>query len=100
MKDIVNKINESKNNLLSEIQNESSTNAEYHTYNFENAKKKFKKGFFYVSQDEEFMGFHAFNNIKEYTEENGLDPKNYSPLESVKIGEFKEIENMKYIRIW
>ena len=46
------------------------------------------------------MGFHAFNNIEEYAEENGFDLKDYSPLESVNIGESKTIGNLKYIRIW
>ena len=46
------------------------------------------------------MGFIAFNNIKEYADENGLNSKYYTPLESVNIGDVKVIENMKYIRIW
>ena len=101
MKNIVNKINEGKYcSLFSEVQTEKSKNGEYHTYDYTDGIKKFKKGFFYYNQDEEFMGFQAFNNINEYCEENGLESKNYSPLESVKIGETKEIENMKYIRIW
>ena len=46
------------------------------------------------------MGFIAFNNIKEYVEENDLNSKYYTPLESINVGESKVIENMKYIRIW
>ena len=101
MKNIVNKINEGKYcSFFSEVQTEKSKNGEYHTYDYQDGIKKYRKGFFYLSKDEEYMGFQAFNNINEYCEENGLESKNYSPLESVKIGETKEIENMKYIRIW
>jgi len=101
MKDIINKINEGKYcSFFSEIQNDKSKNGEYHTYDYQDGVKKYKKGFFYLSEDEEFMGFIAFNNIKEYVEENDLDSKYYTPLENINAGESKVIENMKYIRIW
>jgi hypothetical protein len=101
MKDIINKINEGKYcPFFSEMQNEKSKNGEYHTYDYQDGVKKYKKGFFYLSEDEEYMGFHAFNNIKEYAEENGFNLKDYSPLESINIGESKTIGNLKYIRIW
>ena len=101
MKDIVNKINEGKYcPFFSEIQNEKSKNGEYHTYDYKDGVKKYEKGFFYLNEDEEFMGFIAFNNIKEYIEENGLESKYYTPLESIDTGDSKVIKNMKYIRIW
>ena len=47
MKDIINKINEGKYcPFFSEIQNEKSKNGEYHTYNYQDGVKKYKKGFF------------------------------------------------------
>ncbi len=101
MKDIIKKINEGKYcSFFSEMQNEKSKNGEYHTYDYQDGVKKYKKGFFYLNEDDEFMGFIAFNNIKEYADENGLNPKYYTPLESINIGDIKVIENMKYIRIW
>ena len=47
MKDIINKINEGKYcSFFSEIQNDKSKNGEYHTYDYQDGVKKYKKGFF------------------------------------------------------
>jgi len=86
MKNIVNKINESKNNLLSEIQNESSANAEYHTYNFENAKKKFKKGFLTFNESGEFITLTCYNTYKDLAELIGADEDTYKQYDNIKIG--------------
>jgi len=101
MKDIKTLINENKNNnLFSEVQNEVGKGGEYHTYNFQDGQKKFKKGFIYVNASDDFFGVQGLNNAKEYEEFVGVEEGLYSELDNLKIGETTEIDNSTIIRIW
>ena len=88
MKDIKNFIiNESKiESLLSEVQTETDKNAEYHTYNFENAKKKFKKGFLTFNEDGEFITLTCFNTSKDLANLIGADEDTYKIYDDFKVG--------------
>ena len=101
MKDLVNKINESKlGNLFSEVQNEIGKGGEYHTYSFQDGQKKFKKGFIYINSSDDFFGVQALNSAKEYEEFVNVEEGLYSELDNMKIGDTTEIDNSTIIRIW
>ena len=101
MKDLVNKINESKlGNLFSEVQNETGKDGEYHTYSFQDGQKKFKKGFIYINSSDDFFGVQALNTSKEYEEFTGVEEGRYSELDDLKIGQSTVIDNSTIIRIW
>lgn len=101
MKDLVNKINESKlGNLFSEVQNETGKGGEYHTYSFQDGQKKFKKGFIYINSSDDFFGVQALNSAKEYEEFVGVEEGLYSELDNMKVGDTTEIDNSTIIRIW
>lgn len=93
-------IQESKNNLWAEVQNQFSKDGEYHTYAFSEGYKKFKKGFIYINTDDEFAGIQAMNNSKDYEDFLGVDEGQYAELDDLKIGEETEIDFCKIIRIW
>ena len=109
MKNIINKINESKTgtieSLLPEIQNEADKNAEYHTFNIEDGKKKFKKGFLTFCGPGEFITVTCFNTAKDFTELIGADEDVYDEYDNVKVGECKTIDKghpdeTQILRIW
>ena len=101
MKDLVNKINESKlGNLFSEVQNEIGKGGEYHTYSFQDGQKKFKKGFIYINSSDDFFGVQALNSAKEYEEFVNVEEGSYSELDDMKVGDTTEIDNSTIIRIW
>lgn len=94
-------INEGKYcRLFSEIQNEVGKGGEYHTYNFQDGQKKFKKGFIYINSSDDFFGIQALNTSKEYEDFTGVEEGLYSELDNLKVGETTEIDNSKIIRIW
>ena len=87
MKDLKNKINEGKCcRLFSEVQNESSTNAEYHTFNISDGQKKFKKGFLTFNEDGDFFTITAFNNSKDLADLIGADEDTYKVYDDFKVG--------------
>lgn len=86
--------------LLAEVQNEVDKDGEYHTYSYEDGKKKFKRGFIYFSSDQEFLGIQAFNNVEDFEDSFGYAKNTYKTLEHLNIGEDTEIQDTKYIRIW
>ena len=87
MKDIISKINESKDcSLFSEVQNEIDKNGEYHTYNIKDGQKKFKKGFLSFIKNGEFFTITAFNSAKEFAEMLGADKDAYNQYDNVKVG--------------
>jgi len=101
MKNIINKINEGKYcRLFSEVQNDQTKVGEYHTYSYIDGEKKYKKGFLYFNQDQEFFGIESFNNADEFADMLGVEVKEYKQLDSIKIGETVEIEQSKIMRIW
>lgn len=72
--------------LLVEIQNEVDKDGEYHTYSFEDGKKKFKKGFLTFNEDGEFVSITAFNTAEDFANMLGADKDAYKQYENVKIG--------------
>ena len=101
MKDIKTLINEGKYcRLFSEVQNDQTKVGEYHTFDISDGQKKFKKGFLYFNQDQEFFGIEAFNSADEFADMLGVEVKEYKQLDSIKIGETVEIEKSKIMRIW
>ena len=87
MKDLKNKINEGKYcRLFSEVQNESNTNAEYHTFNISDGQKKFKKGFLTFNEDGDFFTITAFNNSKDLADLIGADEDTYKVYDDFKVG--------------
>ena len=87
MKDIISKINEGKDcSLFSEVQNDTTKNGEYHTYNIGDGQKKFKKGFLTFNKDGEFFTITAFNSAKEFAEMLGADEDAYKQYDNVKVG--------------
>ena len=101
MKDLVNKINESKlGNLFSEVQNETGKGGEYHTYSFQDGQKKFKKGFIYINSSDDFFGVQALNSAKEYEEFVNVEEGSYSELDDMKVGDTTKIDDSTIIRIW
>ena len=87
MKDLVKKINEGKYcHLFSEIQNEVDKKGEYHSYDFSDGQKKYKKGFLTFNEQDEFFGIVAFNNAKEFAEMMGADEDAYKQYDNVKVG--------------
>lgn len=106
MKDIINKILESKKDLCPETQNEFETDYAYQSYAIPTTKK-FKYGFLTFNADGEFYSVTTFNKDSEYAEtfaeEYGLDCEE---LFNLKVGE--TIEDYSHgsqyafviIRIW
>ena len=101
MKDIKSKINEGKYcSLFSEVQNDTTKNGEYHTYDYTDCIKKYKKGFIYFNEDQSFFGIEAFNSAEEFADMLGVEVNDYKQLNTIKIGETVEIEKSKVLRIW
>ena len=91
--------------LLVEIQNEVDKNGEYHTYSFEDGKKKFKKGFILLNQNNEFVSITAFNTAEDFANMLGADSKYYEEYEELEIGEVSVIDDSdgsfsNVMRIW
>ena len=91
--------------LLVEIQNEVDKNGEYHTYSFEDGKKKFKKGFILLNQNNEFVSITAFNTAEDFANMLGADSKYYEEYEELEIGEVSVIDESdgsfsNVMRIW
>ena len=93
-------IQEAKNGLWTEVQNQSEKEGEYHTYSYEDGEKKFKKGFIYINTDDEFAGIQAMNSAKEYEDFLGVDEGQYKELDKMGIGDSTEIDDCMIIRIW
>jgi hypothetical protein len=101
MKNIVSKINEGKYcHLFSEVQNDITKMGEYHTYDYTDGEKKYKRGFLYFNDDQGFFGIEAFNSADEFADMLGVEVKEYKQLDSIEIGETVEIEKSKIMRIW
>ena len=91
--------------LLAEIQNEINKDGEYHTYSYEDGKKKFKKGFVVLNQDNEFVAITAFNTAKDFADMIGTDEKYYKEYEDLDVGEVAVIDDSdgsfsNVLRIW
>ena len=88
MKDLVNKINEGKYcRLFSEVQNEiDNKKGEYHSYDFSDGQKKYKKGFLTFNEHDEFFGIVAFNSAKEFAEMMNADEDAYKQYDNIKVG--------------
>ena len=88
MKDIISKINEGNNicKLFSEVQHEIDTKGEYHSYDFSEGQKKYKKGFLKFNEHDEFFAIIAFNSYKEFAEMMNTDEDAYKQYDNVKIG--------------
>lgn len=106
MKDLKDKLFESKaEDLLSEVQNETGDKAEYHTFDFKNGKKKFKKGFLTFNEDGEFITLTCFNTSKDLADLIGADEDIYKAYDDVNIGECDNIKDndgteTQIMRIW
>ena len=106
MKSLKDKLFESKvNDLLSEIQNEEGDKAEYHTFSFKNAQKKFKKGFLTFNEDGEFITLTCFNTSKDFADLIGSDEDTYKEYDNIEIGEYKTVDDndstkTQVLRIW
>lgn len=106
MKDIITKINESKDcNLFTEVQNEINKKGEYHTYTIEDGQKKFKKGFLTFNKDGDFFTVTAFNSVKEFAEMLGADEDAYKQYDNAKVGECIDLgeqdgSTSQILRIW
>ena len=72
--------------LLVEIQNEIDKDGEYHTYEIEDGKKKFKKGFITFNQDQEYVTITAFNSAEDFAKMLGADEDFYEHYEDIKVG--------------
>ena len=91
--------------LLAEIQKEIDKDGEYHTYSYEDGKKKFKKGFVVLNQDNEFVAITAFNTAKDFSNMIGTDEKYYKEYEDLDVGEVAVIDDSdgsfsNVLRIW
>ena len=91
--------------LLAEIQKEIDKDGEYHTYSYEDGKKKFKKGFVVLNQDNEFVAITAFNTAKDFANMIGTDEKYYKEYEDLDVGEVAVIDDSdgsfsNVLRIW
>lgn len=106
MKDLKTMIVESKvESLLSEVQNESDKNAEYHTFDFTNGQKKFKKGFLTFNEDGEFITLTCFNTSKDFEELIGTEEGLYKEYDEIKVGECSTLNSNdgskdQVLRIW
>ena len=101
MKNIINKINEGKYcRLFSEVQTDTTKNREYHTYDYTDGMKKYKRGFIYFNEDQSFFGIEAFNSAEEFADMLGVEVNDYKQLNTIKIGETIEIEKSTILRIW
>jgi len=91
--------------LSVEIQNEVDKDGEYHTYNFKDGKKKFKKGFLTFNKDNEFFTITAFNNAKDFAEMLDAYEDEYDSYENINVGECIDYEEhdgstSQILRIW
>jgi len=87
MKDIITKINESKDcNLFTEVQNEVDKNGEYHSFAYSDGQKKFKKGFLTFNENDGFFGIVAFNSVKEFAEMMNANEDAYKQYDNIKVG--------------
>ena len=86
MKDIITSINESKQDLCPEVQNE--FDKDYAYQSFSTSKPKFKYGFLMFDGDNEFYSVVAFNKDSEYAESIANDYNlDVEDLTSLKVGE-------------
>ena len=87
-------------NLYSEVQNNIDKDGEYHTYSFEDGRKKFKMGFIYINSSDEFIGIQAFNKSSEFENLLNVDSGTYEELDDLEIGDETKIDDCRIIRIW
>ena len=92
-------------NLWNECQNEVTQTGEYHTYEYSEGQKKFKKGFIIFNKSGEFVSVIGFNNSHEFAEMMGSPTDSYEPLDDLEIGGTIVLEDTdgsdgKIIRIW
>lgn len=88
MKDLVSKINEGKYcRLFSEIHNKvDNKKGEYHSYDFSDGQKKYKKGFLIFNVQGGFFGIVGFNSVKEFAEMMNDDEDEYKQYDNIKVG--------------
>lgn len=72
--------------LLVEIQNDVDKDGEYHTYSFDDGKKKFKKGFLTFNEDLGFLTITAFNTAEDFANIVGAYKDAYKQYENIKVG--------------
>ena len=101
MKDLKQIINESKySELWTEVQNEVTKTGEYHTYDYSEGKKKFKKGFIIFNEDQQFVSINGYNKFEEFADLLGVEAEEYKQNDSINIGECINIEQAQILRIW
>lgn len=105
MKNITNKILESKQEICPEVQNEFGKDYAYQSYT--TSKPKFKYGFLTFDKDQEFYSVSTFNEDSEFAEEFASDYNlDLEELFDLKIGEtiWDESHGDNYVysimRIW
>jgi len=86
--------------LFSEIQNEICDEGEYHTFDFNEGQKKYKKGFLFFCPGDDFFGIEGYNDINKYIEERSMDEDEYNEIDKLKINESCDLGAVQYIRIW
>ena len=105
MKSLKEKINESKNALYSEVQNEIEQNAAYHTLKIEDAMNKYKFGFVTLNSEEGFISISAFNKPSDFSELTGEESDEFNGLEKINVKDSKDIMSatgvmQTWFRIW
>jgi len=76
----------------------------YETYSYSQARRKYKKGFLLIDENEDFYSVTVFNSAKEYAEQMGMDSDAYMELESMRPGEESRVDvagqDLWAIRLW
>ncbi len=107
MKDLTNYlsediINESRG-IVRMVQSEYGKTSGYETYDYNEARHKYKKGFLLIN-DEDFFSITVFNSAEEYAEQMNVDPDSYSELESLHPGDDERVnvdgQDLWAIRLW
>lgn len=87
--------------FYSEVQNEVSKNAEYHTLALDDAARKYKKGFVCVLDNSIAVSLEGWNSSEEFENMLGVEPGTFSKLDMLEIGESVYIGSFgTYTRIW
>ena len=86
--------------FYSEVQNETGKGAEYHTLVFDDAARKYKKGFICVLKDDQAVSLEGWNSREEFEDMLGIEKESLIDVELLEVGESVEVNRSIYTRIW
>lgn len=91
---------ESSENLMKMIQDDETSKAKYESYDFGDAKDKFKKGFVSIFLDDAAVVIEGMNSGEDFANLLQGDPDDYEYLDKLEVGERYKGKEEIVIRLW